>query len=381
MRLLMAGSIVMLGLVGLCHADEKQGIVYVGTIGKSAIALRLEKNEQQTIGRYFYRSQGVDISLLPGKRGGEFIECPLSGGDAEPPACEHPTGYWTLSFGADAVTGEWRKTPQVAHALAIDLKRTTLPCDMGPADTSLSGHTYECLRSEGEQEVLPKKGTAANGAVTWQFVRDKRSGAIMPQLIKAPNAEAMRRINEARQKIFRNEVSVALQSLPQGESSCTPTVAFANERLFVIDENCESDWPGAVHPSSGWGTVSYDLATGDDIDWTTELRFPTTNDKTFDYAKGNDIVSLALRHAADKRDEDDCQAQALESFDCKGSVCTNWGHFGNGWKNDIQFSPRPQGLFTAFNMYPEMARNCRGEGFVLPWRDVRALQTSPRQFP
>jgi hypothetical protein len=380
MRLPAAVSLAMLSLVGLCHASDGQGS-YVGTIGKSPVVLRFEKNEQQTVGRYFYRSQGVDIGLVPGGKVGEFIECPLSGGDAAPAACDQPTGYWTLSVGADTVTGEWREAPQTANSLPIHLTRASDHCDMGASDAPPAENAYECLRSEGERQILPKKGAAAHGAVTWQFIGDKRSGANMPQLTKAPDAEAMRQINATLQKIFRQEVSVALQSRPQGESSCTPTVAFANERVFVIDKICEWDWPGAVHPSSSWQTVSYDLATGKAIDWTKQLRFPTTDGKTFDYDKGKDVVSLALRHATSKRDEDDCASQALESFDCKGSVCTNWGHFGNGWDSGIQFSPRQQGLFTVLDRYPEIARNCRGEGFILPWSKVRELQTSPRQLP
>lgn len=86
MRLSCAPLIAASLATNIAHAAPDESL-YRGTIGKSLIVLRFYKNDKQAIGRYFYRSQGVDIGLVPTGNAGEFIECPLSGGGDEPTAC------------------------------------------------------------------------------------------------------------------------------------------------------------------------------------------------------------------------------------------------------------------------------------------------------
>ncbi|KWN17605.1 hypothetical protein [Burkholderia ubonensis] len=375
--LLFAASLV----TDIAHAAPDESL-YRGTIGKSPIVLRFYQNDKQAIGRYFYRSQGIDIGLVPTVNAGEFIECPLSGGGDEPTACAEPTGVWSLSFASGSASGTWRKSAGAVATLPIRLERTSATCDANFHGSSATERSYDCLRVEGPTEISARKGTSADRAVTWRFITEKRSGASTPQLTSAPSADAMRTINAELDRVFRETVGLALMARPKGDSSCTPTVAFANTRLFTVDATCYWDWPGAVHPSSGWNTTTYDLATGKPLDWTRTVRFPAAGTETFDFTKGNDVVSLALRRAVDERNDKECIDQAFRSFECDDSRCRNQGAKKMAdWKWSLLLSPRKEGLFAAFNAYSEAERNCRGEGVLLPWRDVHALLLAPRTLP
>lgn len=356
---------------------------YVGTLGKSPIALRLYELDQARVGRYFYRSQGVDIGLVQAGKPGQFIECPLGGGNDEPKTCDAPTGYWTLSIDGDVVKGNWRKTANAAQTLPVELKRATITCDARFNEHSASERAYECLRSDGPTQMLARKGHSDDGATAWQFVREKRSGATMVQLSAAPNQDEMRAVNALLERGFRENISAALASLPGGSTWCDSKVSFANARFFTVDETCGWDWPGAAHPSSSWHSTTYDLMTGKALDWSRIFRFPPADTKTFDYAKGDDLVSMVLRKAAQERggDEGNCLTQGLASYECKGTQCTNWAHYGDKtWNGMLELAPRKQGLFAALS-YSEADRACRGEGVTLPWTDVRKVMVAPVGMP
>jgi hypothetical protein len=365
---------------GAALADDDQG-PFVGTLGKSAIVLRLYKDDNgQPVGRYFYRSQGIDIGLIARNAPGEYMECPLEGGNTDPQACEQPTGYWTLSVKGDNVIGTWRKTLQAAQTLSVTLARQCNACANASYPSDAIEKAYAQLRAEGPTHLSTKPSTSDDGSVTWQWLQEKRSGATIPQLVKAPVADAMQRINDELKRRFAQDIDAALSAKPDGESSCQYTVPFADARLFVVDAACEWDIPGAAHPSSSWGTVTYDLTTGNPVDWTQWLRFPDAAAKTFDFTTGNDIVSATLRHGAHFRNKEGCTQVAFESNGCEGNVCSNYGHDGD-WKDAIGLSPRKDGMFVTLNNYPEVARECRGEGFTMPWDAIRALQTKPRVLP
>ncbi|WP_133118076.1 hypothetical protein [Burkholderia ubonensis] len=171
----------------------------------------------------------------------------------------------------------------------------------------------------------------------------------------------MRSINTELDRKFRETVGFALMARPKGDSSCTPTVAFANACLFTVDATWFSDWPGAAHSSNGWTTTTYDLPTGEPLDWTRTVHFPAVGPETFDFAKGNDVVSLALRHAADERNDNECVNEAFRSFECDGSRCRNQGAKNMAdWKWPLVLSPGKEGLFAAFNEYSEGRKKLPG---------------------
>ncbi|WP_321888749.1 hypothetical protein [Paraburkholderia bannensis] len=369
--------------------DTQSSTTWLGTLGKSAIAVRLYRNDDgQTVGTYFYRSQGVDIGLVAQGKPGQFVECPLRGGNDQPAACDAPTGYWSIALNGDSASGTWRKTPQAAP-LPVALSRSTASCD-NIFRTDKQQHAYECLRADAPLRATGKQSISHDGTLAWQFVEENRSGASAPQLTRAPNPAAMAAINRDLQKVLRSDINAALEAKPEGQGSCATSIALANQRWFVVERGCEWDWPGAAHPSSSWESTTYDVTSGNAVSWPAIVRLPDPAGSTFDYSKGRDIVSLALRHAAAKRTsasndngDSDCAQLSLQSFDCKGTVCDNKDHdmkpSERGW--EVELSPHENGLFASFNTYAEVDRQCRGEGVTLPWSEVRPLLLAPRSFP
>jgi hypothetical protein len=371
------------------QTDTQSSTTWLGMLGKSAIAVRLYRNDDgQAVGTYFYRSQGVDIGLVAQNKSGQYVECPLRGGNDQPASCEKPTGYWSLAVNGDNASGNWRKTPQAAP-LSIALHRSPITCD-DDFRSDKQQQPYECLRVEGAPIPTDKRAVSHDGALAWQFVEEKRSGASAPQLTHAPNPAAMAAINRALQKALRFDINAALESRPDGDALCSSSIGFANQRWFVVERSCQWDWPGAAHPSSSWSSTTYDVTTGTALSWPTVLRLPDPASPTFDYSKGRDIVSLALRHTAaisrvsdNGNNDGSCAQQALDSFNCKGTVCENKDHdmkpSEHGW--EVELSPHEKGLLVSFNTYSEVDRECRGEGVTLPWSEVRPLLLAPRNFP
>lgn len=360
-----AAVLALLAMVGTAHAEA--GGVYTGTLGPSAVVVQFYTDQQGFVGRYFYRARGVDIGLVH-RSGGRFVECALQGGGDTPQPCSKPTGYWTLAFSGDSATGTWRKTPQ-APPLEIKLMLTVTR----QSDASVLAQAYARLRAEGPAEPAGEQSVSSDGGVAWQFLREKRSGARIPQLTKAPDAAAMQAINKSLDETFRLDIDQALSAKPEGEYACNYKVPFANQRLFVVEEECAGFSPGAAHPSGSWNSTTYDLATGKPVDWSGVLRYPDDIAEPLDYAHGDDIVSLALRRA---EHDDDCFGAAFQQL-CTDNGCSN----GGDWKGVLILSPHKHGLFAAFDVYPEVARSCRGQGVTFRWDEVRPLLLTPRPLP
>ncbi|WP_157381040.1 hypothetical protein [Burkholderia ubonensis] len=190
--LLFAASLV----TDIAHAAPDESL-YRGMIGKSPIVLRFYQNDKQAIGRYFYRSQGIDIGLVPTVNAGEFVECSLSGGGDEPTACAEPTGVWSLSFASGSASGTWRKSAGAVATLPIRLERTSATCDANFNGSSATERGYDCLRVEGSTEISARKETSADRAITWRFITEKAKWRIRSaadeRTISGRNANRQRR--------------------------------------------------------------------------------------------------------------------------------------------------------------------------------------------
>jgi len=356
-----------LTVTGAAHAGDVDG-VYVGTLGKSSIVAVFYKiDHDKPVGNYFYRTQGRDIGLVAQNQEGQYMECPVEGTSKNPEdyapltpePCDKPFGYWRLSMTGDNAVGAWSKTPDFTTTLVIQLQRVPKQGDCTD---------YECLRAEGPVSVVKNSQKQSDdGAVAWHFLREERSGASIPQLTKAPDEAALRAINESLRKAFRDDISWTLASPSNGYRYKVP---FANKQMMVVDrDGCTKLAGGSV--ACYWRSATYDLASGEEIYWAKLMPFPTKI--PFNYKKGKDFLSLALRTADETAD--DCFIFE-DDLDCKGSVCSR----DLDWYG--QFSPRKNGLFVAFpfNRGPENYA-CVGKGFIIPWRKIRPLLLKPFPLP
>ena len=392
-----------LGLVWQAYAGIEGNVyagtnIYVGTLGKSAIVVHFYKNDDgKSVGTYFYRSRGREIGLAEQGKEGRYMECPLpktndpnadSPDDSDPPnepqPCDKPFGYWRVSITSDTVVGTWSKIPDFKTPLAIQLKHAVKSCDDFTDD-----YAYGCLLVEGPVAVV--KGSQAiskDGAVAWHFIQEKRSQVSVPQLTKAPDTAVMRSMNDLFKKNFRVNIASIL-SYNSYTGSIDTTVEFANSRMFVI-KTTEQFYPPGRARSGNLDTRTYDLSSGKGIDWAKLLRFPLkeqiksdsaaeTSVMSFDYRKGDDVLSLTLREAMNQQDDfdDDCLKQVFSNFKCKNGVCSM-----DSDSPGIEFLPHADGLFVVlFTDFGGGLDACLGEGVTIPWPKVRTLLLKPIPVP
>ena len=256
--------------------------------------------------------------------------------------------------------------------LAIQLKRAIKSCD----DLS---DAYGCLLAEGPISVVKDtQRQSKDGAVAWHFLREKRSRVLRLQLTKAPNVAAMRRVNDDQQQYFRSKI---LEVLSGSASVPEITVGLVNKRMISIDTK-EFFSPPDRQISGNWLSTTYDLISGEEIYWGKILPFPPNNDVKFDYKKGKDILSAALREAIYRQKEyndfdDTCFEWFFDKFGCEGSICS-----GKYVPDRIGFSPHQNGLFVALviGVAPGLDE-CMGEGVTIPWPKVRPLLLKPIPVP
>jgi len=377
MRLIAALFALTLCMARTALAENNES-VYAGTIGKSAVTVRFYTNDDnKPAGIYFYNSSGRDILLFSQGQTGQYGECNDCCGYDTIHSCEAysgPSGYWKLSMTNAAAVGTWSKTPDFKTTMPIRLKRAAQSCDD-------QRDAYECLRIEGPVSVV--KGSQArskDGEVAWHFVREKRSAVAIPQLTKAPDATAMNTVNKLLWKSFRGYIRDALGDYGtdyDGEKVITNEVVFANKRMMTVETSGGGNKKGRAF-GVWWSSTTYDLVSGDEIDLREFIRLPAKNAVPFNYKKGKDIVSLALREANAKQNDPECYDLVESAFGCKGSICS---------KNDIlfwgAFSPRQNGLYVKFfRGYGPADANCEDgmeQAFTIPWRKLQPLFLKP--FP
>jgi len=376
--------VLALGLAWQAYADTEGNAyagdnIYAGTLGKSAIIVHFYKNNDgKSVGTYFYRSKGRDIGLANPSKEGQYMECPIkttgeSVSDPEDPEpCDDPRGYWRLSMTDDGAAGEWSKTADFNKPLAIHLKRVS---NLKTCDDQ--DNAYECLRMEGTVSVRKgSQGQSDDGTVAWHFVQEKRSQVSVPQLTKAPNATAMRAVNNIIKQKSREYISRVLTGMTE-DSPPEYEVVLANKRTITVENSYVFQHPLYGSYRKEWNSDTFDLGSGEKIEWKRLLRFPEENKKSIDYAKETDVVSMALRKAIAQQDNDECFADILDRFN-------QLNQNGNSYSyamNQIEFSPHKDGLFVVLLLWDISSPYCAGTGVTIPWTEVRPLLLKPFPLP
>lgn len=343
---------------------------YLGTLAKLPVAARFDASGN---GRYFYRKSGRDIALIRQPGAAEdprlrFLECPASLADADTP-CDRPSGYWTVAITAEAVKGHWSKSAD-GKPQPIELQR--VPDARGEEAVEAR---YQALRIEGrERRTLAAKSA---GPVAWKTVQDAGTRLAMPFLTQAPDAAALARINAALETSFRRQIR---ESLEAAEYNADNAVLFANPRYFAVGGDTAYYFQGAAHPSGGFSATTYDLHSGQEVRWAAFFRI--ADGAELDLNRKDLLAALALRRARSAAEQDkdsDCMGMAGETYGCEGPTCRNAGEIGDdpAW---ILY-PREQGLAVDFDIYPEVARVCRGESIVIPWAELGAALRKPMPLP
>jgi hypothetical protein len=339
--------------------------LYEGTIGGSPVVVYLYQVRQTTStardpavpveGLYYYRRIAKHLTLLraPDHRG--LVECTESSDGDEP--CPKPTGIWDVEVTEDRVTGTWRASSG-APPKVVKLARRAI--GKSPA-AGLPEVYYDMLREDLRRSIVVE---GRRHGIVWKTERrgsgaDARTGRIV--LLQSPDAAARERINQRLKKDIR---------YPDSPADC-------DERLFAIAGSAYTS--GGAHPSSGFEAITFDLRTGEEVDWWRIVRVndaPVGSAAKLELGRGDLIAGYVLRAALE--DPDDCLSAVIRHYRCDMSSCAS----GPDPEHDAWILyPTIDGLAVSPQVYGEAERGCRDASVIVPWPDARKTLLRPMILP
>lgn len=350
--------------------------LFTGTLaGLPAVAvLRVEAGGVRS-GTYFYRRRGRDIALVPGGKKGLLLECAAEHAEVSDEPCAAPTGAWSVTLAGDRLEGTWRASAGAEGGKPISLVRAPI----GPGENAY-------LRYEAARRALFSFSDVSRherNGIAWRIVKEKLSGVTGPFLLSGPRPEVVAKVNVDLEARLRDD---AASQLAPGEFEVRHTVELASARTFSVSTSTGWDSPGAAHPSNAFGAVTWDLATGEKVDWSRVVRLVDPRAPTLDLARKDLLAAIAIRRilAGPGGDEEGgCLGASLESYGCTESTCeapSLYPGAASGVDSWVLF-PTEAGLAVAPGAYSEAERGCRGERVVVPWPEVGPALTGDRQFP
>lgn len=363
--------------------------LYQGRIGAQPVVVALYLDEsQRLVGRYFYDKHGRDIPLWgpdaqpPTDPGLTLSECESAYSNPFEP-CDPPAAHWQLTRPGPSMSGQWVSLPGPGRTgrpnATIELRR------LGPYAPSANAFQdrYEQLRMRGVREVMRPGGQL--GSVRWNTLVDPRTQVSTPQFTAGPAAPALARINQALKKHWRQRVSEFLTAVDHADAV---QVVFANQRWLSITHQYGFYYAGAAHPSGGFATTTWDMATGRDIQLARLFRIGSPQKGPLELQRQDVLAALTLRAFAAQRAElspaqraDSCASQVLERYECAAGRCASAELSAGRQPGDWLMWPTPAGLAVSPDIYPESNRNCRGEHVVIPWTQARAALVKPQPLP
>lgn len=202
---------------GLAAFGRDGPVIYAGTLGRSAIVVEFTGDpaapSPALAGRYFYRSQGIDIPLQPGvvqtgritlseERPCDQQACPDGG--------PGPIGAaWTLSVGNDGETLEGTWTGPKIHPVKLrrvgarppapdmppgplGLFRFSEMLPFSPGAASLESSPYDVLRLDAP---LAEGEPVSDGDAVWRMVGDPRTRFGYPRIVSLAGGSPVDRAN------------------------------------------------------------------------------------------------------------------------------------------------------------------------------------------
>lgn len=373
--------------------------LWQGQIGQNRVvmALSIDASGQHVEGRYFYERHGRDLSLWGpaiGDAQGDAIalaECPPDYSSTTE-VCDKPSGTLNLRLpkgrAAGHITqleGHWQPASLEGRrpppGLLLNLTRIG---DYTPTAEAFQD-AYEKRRLKGSQPKLSSGGQM--GPVAWQNLVDARSGIAVPQFSKGAPAKVLGSINQHLKKGWSERITNALTAVDHDDEV---KVVFANARWLATTYSVGAYYPGAAHPINAFSATTYDLGTGQPVDWARWFRFTTPQSQSLDINRRDLLAAQVLKALASQvakgapsegTGDDHCAQAVLEHYACKGALCASGELMGGRVPADWQVWPVSTGLAVSPDIYSEADRQCRGNEVVLPWKQVRAALLRPQDLP
>jgi hypothetical protein len=242
--------------------------VYVGTLGKSEILLKLMTEKNAGIsGSYYYRNYAIDIRL-EGKINKSSITLSEFGAGST-----DPTASVSLNSAGNVLSGRWASVKQPKRFLAINLRRVTSK-DLSklklPSTTMLNKwkleQPYDYLRFNAP--LKPVKTETINGKKVQWWLEPKSK--IVFLRLEGESKTVNNALTDEHYRIAYNNLD-CLSSF-NGDFSYTPTVALYSKRILSISASVYY-YCGGAHPDGGSENLNLDLETGKELQLEDVYRF------------------------------------------------------------------------------------------------------------
>jgi hypothetical protein len=242
--------------------------VYVGTLGKSAIVLKLEAGKDPPIsGNYYYRNFAVDIRL-EGKINKSSITLSEFGAGRT-----DPTASVSLNSAGNTLSGKWASVKQPKRFLTINLRRVTskdlsklkLPSTVMLNKWKLE-QPYDYLRFDVPPKLV-KTETVGGKKVQW-WLEPKSKIAFLR--LEGQSKTVNNTLTDEHYRIAYNNLD-CLSSF-NGDFSYTPTVALYSKRILSVSASVYY-YCGGAHPDGGSENFNLDLETGKELQIEDVYRF------------------------------------------------------------------------------------------------------------
>jgi hypothetical protein len=234
--------------------------VYIGTLGKSAIVLKLETGKDPQIsGVYYYRNHAIDIRV-EGKINKSSITLSEFGSDGT-----EPTASLGLNSLGNTLSGKWASVKQPKKFLPINLRRITskdLNTIKLPSTPMLNKwkleQPYDYLRFDAVPKLVKTETVSGKKVQSWL---EPKSKIVFFRLEGQSKA-----VNDALTDEHYSLSSSSLECLGSfnGDYSYTPAVALYSKRILSVTASVYY-YCGGAHPDGGSENFNLDLETGKEL--------------------------------------------------------------------------------------------------------------------
>jgi hypothetical protein len=250
---------VMFMLTSIASAASLDG-VYVGTLGKSAIALKLETDKNSLVtGSYYYRNHAIDIRL-EGKLSNSVVS--LSEFESDRTGV---TAKISLKSAGNTFSGNWASVKQPKKTLAISLHRINakdLNAIKLPSTKLINKwkleQPFDYLRFDAPAKLV--KTEIMNGKKVQWWLEPKSK----IEFLRLPSEN--KTVNDVLTDAHYNTAISDLECLSSGNGEYTyePKVTLYSKRILSVSASVYY-YCGGAHPDNGAENLNLDLSTGKDL--------------------------------------------------------------------------------------------------------------------
>jgi hypothetical protein len=307
---------VLMVLFAFCSTALAASVdgVYLGTLGKSAIVLKLETGKDPPIsGSYYYRNYAIDIRLEGKINKSSITLSEFGSGNND------PTASVSLNSAGNILSGRWASVKQPKRFLAINLRRVTSK-DLSnlklPSTTMLNKwkleQPFDYLRFDTPAKLIRTETVNGKKVQWWLEPKSKIEFLRLPNESKTVNGT----LTDAHYNLAMNDLDCL--SSNNGDYTYEPKIALYTKRLLSVSANVYY-YCGGAHPDDGAENLNLDLSSGKDLNIKDVYRFVPIRtgselmselDEGYQLALGAAIKKLILNQFGSftKNVEKDCES-------------------------------------------------------------------------